>query len=220
MLIHAVVGLEPGLFTIDDLYSVKAILPTPEERDMLSAYLQRKQRNPAEFANKPPLAPSETFLIESMKQRDLAHMLDVFIFSIQVEEEHDDMTSKSKSIQQVCHQIKSSDKFKLLLRFVYQLGSITNEQYAVNADGTTNASFKQWMGKDARSVGFKVDGLAKLKDVASADGKWSLMNFLVDFILRSKPEVVRMDEWREGEKGVMILNKNRIFLTLPPLLGR
>ncbi|KAH9246426.1 hypothetical protein BASA81_016017 [Batrachochytrium salamandrivorans] len=42
------------------------------------------------------------------------------------------------------------------------------------------------MGKEAKAIGFKIEGLARLCDVKSADGKWSLMTFLVEMLMNSE----------------------------------
>ena len=80
--------------------------------------------------------------------------------------------------------MQTSNRLKTLLRTVLQLGNLTNYQY-----GAGSGSYRPWMGKEAKALGFKIDGLARLKDVISADGKWSLMNFLVDMGFLNKPEV-------------------------------
>ncbi|KAI8849820.1 hypothetical protein BC829DRAFT_416504 [Chytridium lagenaria] len=165
--------------TADDLISIQSLLPTPDERIMLQKQVQKQT------ANSLPFAPAETFMIEMLDYPDISKCIAGFAFRLQLGPEIEEVGGKIAKMTAICVKLKTSDALKALLRTVLQLGNMTNYEY-----GAGNASYRPWMGKEARALGFKIEGLARLKDVKSADGKWSLMNFLVDMVTQSKPEVL------------------------------
>ncbi|KAJ3396825.1 hypothetical protein HDU92_001659 [Lobulomyces angularis] len=197
-LIAAIKDLDSSFLGIDDITSIKSLLPTPQEKTTLTAYLDKKKKNPVEYEKKPPLAPAEKFLLEVMKEKDLPQMCIAFQFKLVLPLETEELLETLANFRKTCSGIRNSDRFKVLLRTVLQLGNLTNYQYGVGEGGVVNSSYRPWMGKEARALGFKIDGLARLKDVKSADGKWSLMNFLVDMIQKNRVEVLDLtDDFKE-----------------------
>ncbi|KAJ3123033.1 hypothetical protein HK098_002253 [Nowakowskiella sp. JEL0407] len=163
----------------DDLLTIQTLLPTPDERKKLLAIHQPPTL---------PFAPAEQFMMEMLSVPDLPHQLVAFLFRVQLEIESEEVRDKLEKMRRICNNIRSSEYLKVVLKAVLQLGNMTNYNYSSGGE----TSYRPWMGKEARALGFKIDGLAKLKDVKSADGKWSLMNFLVDMLLQSVPEVVQV----------------------------
>ncbi|KAJ3194287.1 hypothetical protein HK101_003057, partial [Irineochytrium annulatum] len=182
-IMKAIVLLDENQISVDDVVSIQSLLPTADERTILKA---------AETRQKPgslPFAPAETFMLAMMKDPDLEQCLNAFGFKLQLGPEIEEVGGKVAKMTSICIKLKTSDALKVLLRTVLQLGNMTNYEY-----GAGNSSYRPWMGKEARALGFKIEGLARLKDVKSADGKWSLMNFLVDMVTQSKPEVLDFTE--------------------------
>ncbi|KAJ1548028.1 hypothetical protein HK096_006823 [Nowakowskiella sp. JEL0078] len=177
----AILNQDAMTLSADDLQALQVLLPTSDERRKISAI-----GTPVL-----PFAPAEAFMFETMAYPDFPQQLDAFLFRLQLGVEADELLDKLNRMLAVCLKIRSSENLKLLLKTVLQLGNLTNYNYA-------GAGYRPWMGKEARALGFKIDGLAKLRDVKSADGKWSLMNFLVDMILQSMSEVVAViDEFAD-----------------------
>ena len=182
ILIYAICEMDETALNMDDLLSLRSLFPTKEERLMLKSYLDKERQNPT--PNKPPLAPAEKFMVQVMKETDLYPLLCVFLCKLQVQTETEEIQNSLDRMQNVLTGIRNSQKFKTLLRFVLQLGTLEYDD-----EGKMNKSYRPWMGKEARSLGFKIDGLARLKDVKSADGNWSLMNFLIEMIVAENKDV-------------------------------
>ncbi|KAJ3202642.1 hypothetical protein HDU67_000387 [Dinochytrium kinnereticum] len=175
----AIFTLDDTKLTPDDLVSIQSLLPTPEERVMLEKAIEKQTSSSL------PFAPAESFMIEMLRHTEITKCIAAFHFKLQLGMEIEEVGGKVAKMTSICVKLKTSDALKALLRTVLQLGNMTNYEY-----GAGNSSYRPWMGKEARALGFKIEGLARLKDVKSADGKWSLMNFLVDMVTQSKPEVL------------------------------
>ncbi|KNC98251.1 uncharacterized protein SPPG_06650 [Spizellomyces punctatus DAOM BR117] len=182
-IVQAVRTMDVETLSADDLTMVQKLLPTPEERLMLHTHLSSPPKPDA-----PPLAPAEQFMIEMMQTPDITEMVTASLLNASADHEVTEIVSKLDKCITVCEEIKTSEKLKVLLRSVLELGNLTNYEYSNGARG--GAGFRPWMGKEARALGVKVDGLARLRDVKSADGKWSLMSFLVDMVERSRGDVL------------------------------
>ena len=178
MLVGAISRMDETLMDADDLVTYQALLPTFEERKMI--------RNAPENPDL-PFAPAEAFLIEVSKIEDLPYQVLAFVFKLQLKFESDELIEKLDIVINLCFELRSSVRLKKLLKLVLELGNLTNYEYSAG-----NSSFRPWMGNNARAVGFKIDGLARLRDVKSADGKWSLITFLVDMIHNNYPEVFNL----------------------------
>ncbi|KAJ3252427.1 hypothetical protein HDU77_005132 [Chytriomyces hyalinus] len=177
----SVTNLDTTKVNIDDLVQLKQLIPTESEARILNEYHNTPRR-----AGALPLAPAETFMIDLIKaDLDIGQHVEAFLFLLQLPQEVRDMNSQLDSISAMCTQLQTSSDLKVVLRTVYQLSQLSNENL-----GAGNASFRPWMGKEAKAIGFKIDGLVRLKDVKSADGKWSLLNFLVDLVNRNRPDVL------------------------------
>lgn len=175
----AIRSMDSTLLTLDDLTAIQNLLPTPDEKALLSLYNTTSHDNETL-----PLAPAEQFMLDTMQHPDLTHHLDAFMFKLHLESESADLLEKLDKLDNVARLLRKSEGLKVLLRTVLELGNLTNYQYGAGGGG-----FKPWMGNEARALGFKIEGLARLKDVKSADGKWSLMSFLVDMVTQSRPDV-------------------------------
>ena len=164
---------------VDDLITYQSLLPTPEEKKEITRHIKKP---PAL-----PFGPAESFMIETLNYPDLHIQVLAFLFKKQLQSEISEIESKVNQMIDLSSNLKSSLQFKKLLKLVLELGNLTNYQYGAN-----NASYRPWMGKEARAIGFRIDGLARLRDVKSADGKWSLMTFLVEMIHKNYPEILSL----------------------------
>ncbi|KAI8915617.1 hypothetical protein EDD86DRAFT_196458 [Gorgonomyces haynaldii] len=165
----------------DDLITFSALLPTLEEQRVVRQYAKQTPEH--------PFAPAERFAIDTLDHPDIQKQLLAFLFAMQYPVELEDLFLQLDKLIQVTHQIKNSEAFKALLKVVLELGNMTNYQYSAHS-----TSYRPWMGNQARALGFKIDGLARLAEVKSADGKWNLMIFLVDMIERQQPELLSLPQ--------------------------
>ncbi|KAI8618638.1 hypothetical protein BC830DRAFT_1166006 [Chytriomyces sp. MP71] len=174
-------NLDTSKITIDDLVQLKQLIPTESEAKILNEY-----HNTPRGSNALPLAPAESFMIDLIKaDLDIGQHVEAFLFLLQLPQEARDLNDPLDNMSHMCTLLQTSSDLKVVLRTVFQLSQLSNEHL-----GAGNASFRPWMGKEAKAIGFKIDGLVRLKDVKSADGKWSLLNFLVDLVNKNRPDVL------------------------------
>ncbi|KAI8899050.1 hypothetical protein BC833DRAFT_619749 [Globomyces pollinis-pini] len=179
-LLKAIGNLDTEIFTVDDLVGLQSLIPTPEERDVAAKFLEWKK------ADTPPLAPAEMFVVEAYEYQDLDYQVLALLYKQQLPLELDALTQKITMLINVTKSLQESENIQTILRCVLGLGAISNEEY-----GAGNPSYKPWMGTQARALGFKIDGLARLCDIKSLDGSWSLMSFLVDMVYKTNPKVLQ-----------------------------
>ncbi|KAJ3024545.1 hypothetical protein HDV00_000876, partial [Rhizophlyctis rosea] len=179
-LCRAVREMDESVLGVDDLASIQTLLPTSDEKRLLEVYVKQRPKE----GDSLPLAPAERFMLECLEVGggDLERQVEAFCFKLQLRVEAEEVGEKVRRMTRVCGGLRRSEGLKVLLRSVLELGNLTNYQYHGGAGGG-GGGFRPWMGKEARALGFKIEGLARLKDVKSADGKWSLMSFLVDMLV-------------------------------------
>ena len=181
-LFQAIHNMDQDQLSSDDLLTFSAILPTLDELKLVQKYAKEEA---LEF----PLAPAERFAVETLDYPGLSQKILSFLFVLQYPIELEEITLKVSKLDAICISLKSSDRFKALLKIILELGNMTNYQYASHS-----SSYRPWMGNQARALGFRIDGLARLADVKSGDGKWNLMMFLVDMIEKQSPELLDIAE--------------------------
>ncbi|KAK5667876.1 hypothetical protein QVD99_004927 [Batrachochytrium dendrobatidis] len=184
-LFTAIRAMNESKLSFDDLITIQGLLPTTDELILVRQYLSSVAKKRIEEPTEPqlPLAPAEAFAVAASKFKHITHQILAFLFKIQLPLEAEEVHSKFHALAEVSRQFCLSENFKILLRTVLQLGNLTNYEYG---SGNNASSYRPWMGKEARAIGFKIEGLARLKDVKSADGKWSLMTFLVEMVQDSE----------------------------------
>jgi hypothetical protein len=178
-IVSSVIKLNDKALTVDDILSISKMLPSSEERYRLEQFL--KMPKPDSLL---PLAPAETFMLETMNHPDFPQYTHVFLYKLNFPKEMEILADRIDQMMSTCASLTTSDHLKILLRTVAKFGKMSVEEF-----GIENSSYRPWMGKDARMLGFKIDGLARLKDIKSADGNWSLMNILISLVYQTKPEV-------------------------------
>lgn len=177
--LNAVSAMDDKILNVEDLIMYQSLLPLPEEMKVIQRAVDEPQEDPTI-----PFAPAEAFMLETYNVPDLSLKVLAFIFKLQLPTESKDISLKLNEMIDLSVELRGSTHFKRLLKIVLELGNLTNYEY-----GAGNSSFRPWMGKEVKALGFKIEGLARLRDVKSADGKWSLMTFLVDMIQKNYPEV-------------------------------
>jgi len=174
-IISGLITLDSSLFGLDDLSAIGSLLPTPEEASLLRLYVNKKVQDGGL-----PLALPEQFMVDILSDPNVPHYLSVFFFKLQHSSEIVRLEEQMRKIVNVCHKLKESEKLKVLLMTVLELGNLTNYKYS---------SRGPLKGNSSEAIGFKIDGLEKLRDVKSADGKMTLMNYLAEMVTLSRPDV-------------------------------
>lgn len=174
-IVSAIEEREMTILSLDDLLSLKSLLPTDEERGLLNLY-----RGPLE-----ELAPPEQFMALAAREPDLSWMVDCLIFERQFDGEVEGAAGKLKLIIGLLTKIRESPSLKILLRVVLELGNLANYDYGAPA---THVRVR------GKALGFRMESLMKLQDVKSVDKKTNLLQYLVMTIEDRHPEVLNLPE--------------------------
>jgi uncharacterized protein (DUF1330 family) len=161
--------MDPKL-TVDDLLALTSIQPNNEELALAIKY---------EDSSKllSPLGPAEVFIMDVLMQKQFRNQVLALLFLMQFPIDLASAIGKLDVLITITNRLKSSEDLKILLKTILDLGNLTNYEYSSGAGAN-----KPYMQKQTKAAGFKIDGLARLADVKSADGKWNLMQFLVENI--------------------------------------
>jgi len=190
---NAICNFDDKVLTLDELLSLKPLLPTPEERALLEVYLHNtKNKNNHQFDT------PELFLLELMKEPEIDYFMKSFIYKCQFKPESESLEKCFTQFLTLCENLKESDNLKILLKTVLALGNLTNHEYG----NTIRNSYYASMNQDKKALGFKIDGLIKLRDVKSTDGKSNLLNYLVDMLKLKKPEILNIASQFQEIKAV------------------
>jgi hypothetical protein len=146
----------------EDLLTIFNLLPVKEEKDKLSFYETKIDK----------LGKAEQFMIYTMREPYLEWMCSVLVYERSFEASYEAVSTKLGEIVRVFEKLRSSHPLKLLLKTVLELGNLTNYQYGRG-------------GRREKAMGFKLDGLVKLKDVKGKDNKTNLLNYLASAVEES-----------------------------------
>ncbi|TPX46130.1 hypothetical protein SeMB42_g00757 [Synchytrium endobioticum] len=180
LIVKALRDLDESLLDLDDLIALDQLLPTQQERSMLELFLASGNRTE-------PLSPPDEFLACMMKDKDVPMYKTAFMFKASLDTDATDIREKVAKLTDVADALRQSENLKVVLAAVLKLGNLSNYQYSNNSRGPARAA-----------QGFKIEALAKLKDVKSADGKSSLLTFLVENLRQNRAEVLNIaDEFAD-----------------------
>ncbi|KAH7307408.1 hypothetical protein KP509_22G057800 [Ceratopteris richardii] len=171
--------------------------PTPDE-----------QRNLMKLSNEmpPDLGPAERFLISILQIPQAFQRLEAMQFKASFKEDISQITESIKILETACARIRDSRLFLKLLEAVLKTGNLMNR-------GTARG----------QAEAFKLDALLKLVDIKSADGKTTLLHFVVEEVAKSEglrlirednetestpeAELKDADIYRRGLEAIMTLFK-------------
>jgi hypothetical protein len=185
--------------TLDDLHGLEPLLPAEEEKKMFSLFISRSKPRTSSLINKPvtstektpeerlkeimsKLSPPEQFMLETIRDPNMPFLFNAFMYKLNFKSEVDRLKSHMESIQGMCQKLSDSPELKLILKTTLSIGNLTNYEYG----GERTPS---WGAKKSSAKGFRMETLMKLRDVKSADGKMTLLNYLVLLLEKSEPEV-------------------------------
>jgi len=113
--------------------------------------------------------------MELMKEPEIDFFMKSFIYKCTFKPESDNLEKCFTQFLTLCENLKDSDNLKILLKTVLALGNLTNHKYS---NTIRNSYSYTGADHDKKALGFKIEGLVKLRDVKSTDGK---SNLLVSF---------------------------------------
>lgn len=172
-IIEAIINGHFTVLSLDDLLTVKPLMPTTEERQLLVLY-----RGPID-----DLGTAEKFMLMAAKEPHLLWMVDSMIFERQFDSEVDSLTSKLMLIVGLLTKIRESPSLKTLLKSVLELGNLANYDYG------HQPVHSRVRGK---ALGFKLDSWMKLQEVKSVDRKTNLLQYLVMTLEEHNPDVLSL----------------------------
>lgn len=181
---NAICNFDDKVLSLDELLSLKPLLPTPEERALLEVYLNNSKSKSNRQFDTP-----ELFLMELMKEPEIDFFMKSFIYKCTFKPESDNLEKCFTQFLTLCENLKDSDNLKILLKTVLALGNLTNHKYS---NTIRNSYSYTGADQDKKALGFKIEGLVKLRDVKSTDGKSNLLNYLVDMLKLKKPEILNI----------------------------
>lgn len=175
--------LDTYAITIDDLLALQSILPTPDEVKLFKLYL-----NPSPQHNPSLLSPPDAFLLELIRDPNTPHYVSSFTYYLQFPNETEHLVTSFNQIRDACDRLRTNEQLKILLKAVLNLGNMANYEYGRG----TGTSGSLRYGRKRKAMGFRLDGMIKLRDVKSGDGNWSLLNYLGEVVSEGCPEILHL----------------------------
>jgi hypothetical protein len=149
--------------TTDDLLGLENLMPTPEERQQLDAYLVQNRKTDAKGEK---LGPAEKFQLEMTRDANFMHYLACNLFKSTHLTECGQIEEALELFRKTCVEVRECKPLQSVLAVARDVGNLTNHEYG--------------SGWGKRALGIKVDGLSRLREVKGGDGKTTLMNFVVE----------------------------------------
>jgi len=143
--------------------SLKGALPDDSEIQLVTSY----------EGDLDLLAPSDRFFYALKDVPGFKFRVEAIIFTFTNAELIGELTKKVEKIERTYSALKSSEKLKAVLEIVLACGNYLN-------------------GTSARggAFGFSIDSLAKVVDMRGQDGKTTLLDYIITFCEKSKPELL------------------------------
>ena len=169
---EAITGLRGATLSMDDLLTLKPLMPTREECKMFEG-------EPVLDSN--ALGQSERFLRQMASEPRIPWMIDLLIYERQFKGELEALSDKATLFIEVLGKLRESTELKILLKAVLELGNLTNYEYGRRGASSRRASL-------SRALGFRIDTLTRLNEVYSVDKKSTLLDYLVTILHDSNRE--------------------------------
>lgn len=170
---------DEGLLDRSSLQALMLYVPTEEDVAMLQEYAGERDK----------LASAELFLLEVSEIDRYAHRLKAMHFKAGYREMVDDLQRSIDAISGAIRSVKTSPKYKELLKVILALGNYLNS------------------GPRGGAYGFKLASLTKLADTRStaSDRRYTLLNYLVDLLESRFPDLCDFkDELRDLQEATKI----------------
>lgn len=140
------------------------LLPSDQEVASLQSYTGPKE----------DLGAAELFFFELLCIPRLKPRLQCFVFILEFNARLHDLSENVEVLSYALHDIKRCDKLIKVIEIVLALGNYLNGQ-----------------GPKGGAWGFKLEFLTKLADTKTSDNKSTLLHYLVSYIERSHPDLLK-----------------------------
>lgn len=147
---------------LDDLLTLKGILPTEEECKNLKL-IRKTDRILMDRMGK-----AEQFMHAMAQEDEISSIIDYKIFEMTCWQDFTCLKSKFEMISGVLEALKTSNELKIILKATLDLGNLATYEYGRFPANSSNPS----------AFGFTLDSLCKLHEVKSVDSQSNLLIFL------------------------------------------
>ncbi|KAJ1537583.1 hypothetical protein HK405_014518 [Cladochytrium tenue] len=193
----------------DDLSAVRDALPTRDEAAKIRAHVTAASAKQSRATGVgpslpsppplPPLGPAEAFMARTLEVRGFAARLEAMAAKAGVPGDVAEAAGRVRAVTEACATVRGSEALRTLLAAVLRMGRLADDDGSGGGgDGVVDSVAKSATSTNAApatavapAAGFRIGVLARLGDVRSADGRWTLASFLVDSVARARPDVAK-----------------------------
>ena len=154
--------------TLDDLNALKPIMPSEQERKEIQRILTSDEA----VAD---LDSAELFKVEMSKEQDVDYMLESYILKSQLPSDITSLSGTCDLIIDTLALMKNDIDMQKLMSVILSLGNLMNYEYG--------RAFE-------KAAGFRVQSLSRLASVKAADGKTTLIGYLIGILDTQAPHVL------------------------------
>ncbi|KAL9643878.1 hypothetical protein ABK040_013289 [Willaertia magna] len=158
---EAILQMDETVVTPLNISTIKQIVPTEEEAQTCFDY----------EGDKDDLQATDLFFIEMHGIPRMVERCECWEFKMKFNESVNSIRPVIKTVRNACEELKTCDKFHTLLGIILTLGNYLNAS-----------------GKKLQHA-FRMKSLAKLNDTKSANGKTSLLTFIVKLVQEKYPDI-------------------------------
>ncbi|KAI9218045.1 hypothetical protein BC828DRAFT_232794 [Blastocladiella britannica] len=169
----ALLTLDTKALNSELVAAIAGILPTEEEQKQLGRVTAKEAT---------ALTRPERFMWNLMQIPSVEYVINCWQLMDTVDPELKRLDVEFTSVADTCQKLRTHAGFKVLLRSILSLANLANSEY-----GRRPGPYG--VAKPA-AAGFRLDVLPKLRDVKSADGKVTLLHYLVDMLSTGMPEIL------------------------------
>lgn len=160
----------------DDLSVVQLIIPTADEISIILDWKKKQKDADIEVLG---LAERWVLACSGEGAENIKWMVEINTFLQHYGEDLSQVRDRFNAMVSLCRRLQDNEKVRLLLKTILSVGNLTNYEYG------KGSSWQQKKG----ATGFKVESLAKLREVKGKDGNTTLMHYLVEMLSQKAPEV-------------------------------
>ena len=171
---------------LDDLITLKSILPTEEECKNL------KLIKKTDVILTERMGKAEQFMYTVAVDHgyhEISAIIDYKIFELTCWQDFSSIKCKFEMISGVLEALKGSNELKIILKATLDLGNLATYEYGRYPQATNNSVIHN---RRNSALGFTLDSLCKLHEVKSVDGQSNLLIFLTNSLAQHHPEVLTL----------------------------
>jgi hypothetical protein len=173
----ALVRMDDSELTVEQLQALSRAVPDDTEKREIELYLEGKHPKYIGISDPSRMGTVERYFYEIKDIPRVGERIHCLLFARTCEGTRSMCESQLRLVQEACSQLKTCEHFLKLLQAVLELGNHLNA-------GTHRGS----------AAGFKLDTLLKLADVKGIDRKTSLLQFVVQQLQTSDPDLPSLSQ--------------------------